>query len=98
MEQIKRIYLYPSGGPGGPNKFTLGTFEDLKANGITPAPGLRLKFYADDADSAGNRDDLWFEGIVDFDPKRGWYAVIDGEIVSESEVKLREQNNDGNKT
>ena len=101
MTQSRRIYLYPGAGPGGRHKFTLGTFNDLKIAGIVPRPGLRLEFYADDADSSGNRDDLLFEGVVDFDQRLGWYATIEGEIRPESEIGVpgtcarQERNSDG---
>jgi hypothetical protein len=55
----------------------LGTFADLKEAGITPEEGLRLQFYNDDADDEGNPDDLLFDGIVHFQPERGWGAILE---------------------
>ena len=101
MTQSRRIYLYPGAGPGGRHKFTLGTFNDLKSAGIVPKSGMRLQFYADDADASGNRDDLLFDGVIDFDQRLGWYAIIEGEIRSESEIGIpgtcagQEQTSDG---
>lgn len=87
MRQIKRIYLYLGAPLGGRQRFTLGTFEDLKVNGIEPQVGLKLQFYSDDCDASGKRDDLVFEGEVGFDAGSGWYAVVEeGDVQSESEV------------
>ena len=85
-----RIYLYPGGGRPGPGTpFTQGTFWDLEAEQITPTPGMRLDFYADDANERGEADYLLFTGVVDFDAN-GWYAVIDdGSFLHESEVTDR---------
>jgi hypothetical protein len=73
-----RIFLYAIAGKGW-SPFTIGSFEDLKLAGITPEEGLRLKFYNDDADDAGNRDDLFFEGTIHFSQSRGWGASVDPE-------------------
>jgi len=79
---VNRIYLYLSGGRGGRHTFTLGTFQDLKAANIEPAPGLPLHFYSDDADDSGKRDDLIFEGIVGYDEQAArWYAIVDEDSI-----------------
>jgi hypothetical protein len=51
-----RIYLYPCAGPGGNHPFTCGTHKDLAAEGISPSPGMRLDFYSDDGNDAGEPD------------------------------------------
>jgi len=59
-------------------RFTIGTFKDLEREKITPVEGMTLYFWTDDADEAGNPDNLTFEGIIHFDQTLGrWYAVID---------------------
>jgi len=76
----RRIYLYLSAGRGGKHRFTIGTFDDLKAAGIEPHPGLRLTFYSDDADDEGRPSNLVYEGVVGLDEECGrWYAVVDWE-------------------
>ena len=73
-----RIYLYPSGGPGGRHRFTSGTFADLKAEGIEPCLGMHLKFYADDGNDKGEPDYLLFDGVVGYEAKtETWYAIVD---------------------
>ena len=68
-----RIYLDPMN-----RRFTIGTFKDLEEEKITPAEGMTLHFWNDDADDAGNQDNLIFEGVIHFDETLGrWYAVID---------------------
>lgn len=82
MSDVKRIYLYLCGGPGAKHRFTLGTYDDLKAAGIQPLRGLRLQFYCDDGDPSGKRDDLLFEGVVDYDDdRRNWCAVVDWDTI-----------------
>ncbi len=67
------VYLDPLNG-----RFTVGTFKDLEQEKITPAEGITLHFWNDDADEAGNPDNLIFEGVIHFDETLGrWYAVID---------------------
>jgi hypothetical protein len=87
-----RIYLYPSGHGRGCS-FTQGTFWDLEAEGIVPAPGMRLQFYTDDGDDKGELDCLLFSGIVQFDQTTGqWYAEIDRDsFCHESDVAERSQ-------
>ncbi len=73
-----RLYLYAvSDVDKGWSPFTVGTYADLKEAGITPAEGMRLRFYNDDADDLGNPDDLIFDGTAHFVPGRGWGACID---------------------
>src|SRR5262249_32660647 len=75
----KRIFLYPYAGPGGRNYLKqIGTIQEIAATGIKLEEGALLSFYCDDADDAGKRDDLIFEGTLHFDPeKQQWYALID---------------------
>ena len=72
MRPKGRIFLYPGAGPRGRNKFTIGTFEDLNAEGITPTEGMNIAFYCDDDDP------LLFEGAIHYDSQlQHWYALID---------------------
>ncbi|HEU4509805.1 MAG TPA: hypothetical protein VFR78_16330 [Pyrinomonadaceae bacterium] len=55
-----------------------GTMEDLANSGIELKDGLVLTFYSDDADDAGNPDDLIVQGVVRYnDSLKQWVAVID---------------------
>jgi hypothetical protein len=75
-----RIYLYPGAGPGGNHPFTQGTFADLEAEKIEPAPGMRLDFYCDDGNDKGEPDYLLFAGVIDQFPETGdWHAIIEGD-------------------
>jgi len=78
MRPKGRIYIYAGGGPCNRNRFTVGTVEDLGAEGLTPTEGMALHFWCGDADDQGNDDPLLFEGTIHFDlVKRYWYALID---------------------
>ena len=78
MKPSSRIFLYPGWGPNGQNVFTVGTFEDLRTDGITPVDGMSLSFYCDDADVEGNDDPLLFEGTIHYNSQLGkWYALVD---------------------
>src|SRR6266404_4573273 len=68
-----RVYLDPMN-----RQFTIGTFKDLEEEKISPAEGMTLHFWHDDANDAGKQDNLIFEGVIHFDKTLGrWYAVID---------------------
>jgi hypothetical protein len=69
-----RIYLYPC---DDLSPFTKGTWDDLREAGITPAEGLRIQFYDDDADDNGRPCALVFEGVAHREPSKGWMARID---------------------
>lgn len=57
---------------------SVGTMEDLAKGGIELNEGLVLTFYSDDADDAGNPDDLIVQGVVQYDEaSKQWVAVID---------------------
>ena len=63
---------------GGLSRFTNGTVEDLKQEGIVPVEGIRLKFYCDDGNDKGEADYLLFDGQITF--KDGeWWASVDGD-------------------
>ena len=66
-----------------------GTLEDLKQQHVDLRPGLSLTFYDNDADDAGNLDELLAEGTVAFsDEEQCWVAVIDRtQIHHASEIK-----------
>ncbi len=54
-----------------------GTFDDLAEYNIAFEEGMKLTFYSDDADNEGNRDDLVFEGKVEYDKQNErWTARI----------------------
>ena len=76
---MERIFLYSGGGPGGRNYIKqIGTKRDIDLSDIKLKEGMRLNFYCDDADDAGKRDDLYFEGVIHFDSeKQQWYVLID---------------------
>ena len=55
-----------------------GTFQVLERQGIHLREGLTLIFYTDDANDAGEADELIAEGVVHFDEAaRYWVAAID---------------------
>jgi hypothetical protein len=57
-----------------------GTDHDLARHGVVLETGLALTFYMDDADNAGNPDDLLVDGVVEYDEEqKHWVAVIDEE-------------------
>ena len=75
----RRIYLYPGLGPGERHYFDQrGTQEDLSRLGLKLTEGMRMSFWADDADDSDPTDEMMFEGTVHLDPEFGrWYAPID---------------------
>jgi hypothetical protein len=90
MKPSGRICLYPGAGPNGHNVFTVGTFEDLRADGITPAEGMSIRFWCDDGDSDGNDDPLLFEGTIHYDSHlRKWYALIDEKTYRHASDELK---------
>ena len=55
-----------------------GTFRDLERQSIHLREGLTLIFYTDDANEAGEADELIAEGIVHYDEaERCWVAAVD---------------------
>lgn len=59
-----------------------GTAKDLAQNSIDLKEGLVLTFYSDDADDAGNRDDLIVQGVVRYNEAlQQWVAVIDWDAI-----------------
>jgi hypothetical protein len=55
-----------------------GTKQDLQRLGITLREGLMLTLYADDADDAGQTDELLADGVVQYDEgAKCWVAAID---------------------
>jgi hypothetical protein len=60
-----------------------GTLRDLAHFGIELKEGLVLTFYSDDADDAGNPDDLIVQGVVQHDETSNqWVAVIDWSAIT----------------
>ena len=59
-----------------------GTLDDLSRQGIEFHEGLRLTFYMDDANDAGEPDDMLVEGVTQYDPAaRCWVAAVDWQTV-----------------
>src|SRR3954451_3395293 len=59
-----------------------GTTKDLQRQGIQLRDGLVLTFCTDDADDAGNPDEMRVEGRVHYDARQQcWVAVIDWSAV-----------------
>ena len=55
-----------------------GTQQDLAQQGLQLKEGLELTFYTDDADEAGNPDDLLIDGTVHYDQEQQcWVAQVD---------------------
>ncbi len=55
-----------------------GTIADLAKHGIELREGLRLRFYDEDDDSSGKRDDLTATGVVERNSGNGtWVARLD---------------------
>lgn len=72
--------------------FTVGTFEDLRTDGITPVEGMSLFFYCDDADDEGNDDPLLFEGTIHYDSQLGkCYALIDKKTYHNASDELKKR-------
>jgi hypothetical protein len=68
---------------------TVGTRRDLAKHGIELKEGLRVTVYMDDADDAGNRDDLMADAVVRYNEKEAcWVAEIDwSKVQNRSERK-----------
>jgi len=69
-----------------------GTLQDLERYGIKLQEGLVLSVYSDDADDAGNRDNLVTEGVVHYDAATArWVLEIVGNSVKhESDLSTSE--------
>jgi hypothetical protein len=53
---------------------------------------LEVIFYTDDADEAGNSDELEADGRVHFDVKRGqWVGIIDWNAIRHASDRLRKE-------
>jgi hypothetical protein len=56
----------------------VGTLEDLARQQVALREGLVLTLYADDADDAGQPDELLVDGVVAYsETERTWVAAID---------------------
>lgn len=57
---------------------TIGTQQDLQRLGIELQDGMALTFYMDDADEAGNADDIMIDGMAHFSAlEKRWVGVVD---------------------
>jgi hypothetical protein len=84
MTDTARIYVdfLNADGDGRLILSCYGTSRDLARHNIELEEGLKLTFYSDDADDAGNPDDLVVQGIVQYDKLSGqWVAVIDWDAI-----------------
>ena len=81
-----RIYLDPLNG-----HFTVGTWQELAEEQITPVEGMKLQFWSGDGDSSGNPDNLLFEGTIHYKPDENRWSVHIDEASYHHE-------SDGNKT
>ena len=70
-----------------------GTHRDLEENNITLKEGITLSFYNEDEDDDGNQDDLFVEGIIQYDEaKERWTAKINwDEIKNISQLSAEEK-------
>ena len=74
----------------GHNGFTVGTFEDLRPEGIAPSEGIAIRFWCDDGDSNGNEDPLLLDGTIHDDSQyEYWYALIDEEAYRHASGELK---------
>jgi hypothetical protein len=77
---------------------TVGSRRDFAALNIEPRDGLRVTIYMDDADDAGNPDDLMADAVIRYNKKeKCWVAEIDWSKVqnrSERTAHKREKTND----
>jgi hypothetical protein len=59
-----------------------GTHRDLERLGITLREGLALTLYTDDANDAGQPDELLAEGVVQYnEAEKCWVAAIDWQAI-----------------
>jgi hypothetical protein len=59
---------------------TRGTHDDLERLGIELREGLAATFYMDDADDAGNSDDIMVDGTAHYsETDKCWVAAVDWE-------------------
>ena len=60
----------------------LGTIQDLARLGIQLVDGMAATFYMDDADDAGNSDDIMVDGTAHYSSRdKCWVAAVDWEKV-----------------
>lgn len=68
-----------------------GTRADLARLGIELREALRLTFYMDDANDAGERDDLLADGEVHYDVAAGyWIAALDWQTLRHASEDRRQ--------
>jgi hypothetical protein len=59
-----------------------GTLRDPKQHGMEFHPGLRMRFYSDDASDAGEQDNLVVDGVVEYSAEENcWVATVDWNAV-----------------
>ena len=70
----------------------VGTRRDLAKHGIELQDGLKITVYMDDADDAGNRDDLMADAVVRYNSRdKCWVAAIDWDEVKNRSEREREK-------
>jgi hypothetical protein len=67
-----------------------GTVADLERHHVQFRDGMAATFYMDDADDAGNPDDILVDGIIHYDSAQGfWVAVTDWSSVRHASDEVR---------
>jgi len=56
---------------------TQGTAQDLARLGLRLTEGAPLTLYTDDADEAGQPDDLLVDGVARYSDRAEWVAAVD---------------------
>jgi hypothetical protein len=73
-----------------------GTIDDLSRQGIELHEGMRLTFYMDDANDAGEPDDVQVEGVTEYDSAaRCWVAAVDWQSVRHASDEPRPSDAEG---
>jgi len=66
-----------------------GTLDDLARFNIQLIEGLEVMFYTDDANQAGESDDLEADGYIHFDSKSNhWVGIIDWNAIQHASDRL----------
>jgi hypothetical protein len=67
-----------------------GTLRDLERQQIQLSEGMTLTLYTDDADDAGQADELWADGVVQYnEQEKCWVAAIDWQVIRHRSEKVR---------
>jgi hypothetical protein len=67
-----------------------GTRRDLERQQIQLSEGMTLTLYTDDADDAGQPDELLADGVVQYnEQEKCWVAAIDWQAMRHRSVQVR---------